>query len=141
MTFGELMASIGANPYLIFATLIVIGLSISNGMTDAPNSVATSITTRAIKPRNALILAAICNALGAFVMSFISVGVASTMVNMINFGGQYDYSLVALCSGIIGAIIWSAFVRKVGLPSSESHALIASITGSAIAICNDFSRN
>jgi PiT family inorganic phosphate transporter len=140
MTFEELISSISANPFLLVAVLLVIGLSISNGMTDAPNSVATCITTRAIKPKNALILAAVCNALGAFLMSFVSVGVASTIVNMINFGGQYNTSLVALSSGIIGAILWSFAVRKIGFPSSESHALIASITGSAIAVCNNFSR-
>ncbi len=141
MTFEELITSISVNPFLLFATLLVIGLAISNGMTDAPGSVATCITTRAIKPKNALILAAVCNALGALIMSFISVGVASTIVNMINFNGQANYSLVALSSGIVGAIAWSSFVRKVGLPSSESHALIASLTGAAIAICNDFSRH
>ncbi len=138
MTFIEVMTYAINSPILLITLLIVIGLAISDGMTDAPNSVATCIMTRAIKPKYALIISAICNALGVTVMAFFSVKVADTIANIANFNSSINMSLVALCSGLVGTIIWSAFVRRIGMPSSESHALIACITGSAIAVHNSF---
>ena len=128
-------------PVLIIVVILVVGLMLVNGMTDAPNAIATCISTRAIKPKKAIAMAAICDALGIIIMSFISSNVASTIANMVDFGNNYNQALIALCSGIVGAILWALFATKFGIPSSESHALIAGISGAAIAIKNDLSRN
>ena len=140
MTFLEYIGLLFTNPVLIIISALVFGLLIVNGMTDAPNAIATCISTRSIKPRNAIIMASIFDGLGVFIMSFVSTKVASTIANMINFENS-NYSLIALGIGIISAILWAYISSRFGIPTSESHALIAGITGAAIAISNGFSRS
>ena len=127
------------NPILIIVSVLVLGLMLVNGMTDAPNAIATCISTRAIKPKAAVIMASIFDALGVFLMTFISSNVISTMTNLVSFGDDAKVSLIALCAGIISAILWALLTKKFGIPSSESHALIAGITGAAIAISKNLS--
>ena len=141
MTLLEFLNNMLNNPVLFIISLLVLGLMLVNGMTDAPNAIATCVSTRTIKPRSAIIMAAIFDAAGVFIMSLISSNVVSTMSNLVDYGDNNSFALIALGAGIIGAILWAILATKIGIPSSESHALIASITGSAIAICNDFSRN
>ncbi len=129
------------NPIFIIPTLLVIGLSFVNGKTDATNSIATCISTRAIKPKSAIILGAISTALGLIVFSLFGAKVASTMMNLVDFGDNNTFALIGLSCGIISAILWSSLAGKLGIPSSTSHALIAGISGSAIAIKKDFSRH
>ena len=141
ITFENFINEIINNPILIVVSILVIGLMIVNGETDSPNAIATCISTRAVKPKSAVILAIIFEALGIIIMSILSSNVASTMMNIANFGDNNKVALVAICTGIISAIIWALVSTKYGIPSSESHALIAGISGAAIAINNSFSRN
>ena len=72
MTIQAFITSLINNPILIFFTLLVLGLMIVNGATDAPNAIATCISTRTIKPKEAIIMAAIFDSAGVFIMSIIS---------------------------------------------------------------------
>ena len=139
MTLIEYINCLFTNPILFIISILVLGLMVVNGMTDAPNAIATCISTRTIKPRSAIIMAAIFDAAGVFIMSLISSNVVSTMSNLVDYGDNNNYALIALSAGIIGAILWAVLATKFGIPSSESHALIAGITGSAIAINHGFS--
>lgn len=139
MTLIEFINSLISNPILLIISLLVLGLMLVNGMTDAPNAIATCVSTRTIKPRNAIIMAAIFDAGGVFIMSLISSNVVETMSNLVDYGDNKTYALIALSAGIIGAILWAVLATKFGIPSSESHALIAGITGAAIAINHGFS--
>ena len=139
ITLLDYLVNIIHNPILIIVSILVLGLMIVNGMTDAPNAIATCISTRAIKPKSAVVMAAIFDSLGVFLMTFISSKVASTMTNLVDFGDNSKVSLLALCAGIVSAILWALLTKQFGIPSSESHALIAGITGAAIAISKDFS--
>ena len=139
MTFINFLDSLIHNPILFVISLLVLGLMLVNGMTDAPNAIATCISTRTIKPRKAIIMAALFDSAGVFIMSIISANVVSTMTGLVDYGENTSYALIALSAGIIGAILWAVIATKFGIPSSESHALIAGITGAAIAINHGFS--
>ncbi len=140
ITFGNYISRIIDNPILILVSALVIGLMIVNGMTDAPNAIATCISTRAIKPKKAIYMAVIFEALGIIIMSVFSSNVATTMMNIANFGNNSKTALIAICTGIISTILWALISTKFGIPSSESHALIAGISGAAIAINKSISR-
>jgi len=76
------------NPPLVITVMLTLGTITVNGWTDAPNAIATCISTRSMKPKSAIIMAAIFNFLGVFVMTTINSKVAETIYNMVDFGGD-----------------------------------------------------
>ena len=128
-----------ANPMLLVSTLLTLGVILVNGWTDAPNAIATCVSTRAIGVRPAILMAAVFNFLGVFVMTSINASVAATIYNMVDFGGDARLSLIALCAAMAAIVIWATAAWYFGIPTSESHALIAGISGAAVAIQNNFS--
>ena len=115
----------------VFLTLCVIFL---NGCTDAPNAIATCVSTRSLNVDAAIIMAAVCNFAGVFVMTMVNSTVAATITNMVNFGGHSDQALVALSAALFSIVVWSALAWYFGIPTSESHSLIAGLSGAAIAL-------
>ena len=133
MDLGQVFTLIKEYPMLLLALFLVFGVIFINGWTDAPNAIATSISTKAIKPKKAIIMAAIFNFLGVFTMFFLSTATADTISSMVDFGTDYLMALNALSAGMIGVISWGVIAWIFGIPSSESHALIAGITGAGLA--------
>lgn len=127
------------NPMLLISTILTLGVILVNGWTDAPNAIATCVSTRAIDVRKAILMAAFFNFLGVFVMTMLNTSVAMTIYNMVDFGGDANKSLIALCAAMAAIVIWATAAWYFGIPTSESHALIAGISGAAIAIQNSFS--
>ena len=127
------------NPMLFVSTMLTLGVILVNGWTDAPNAIATCVSTRAIGVRKAIIMAAIFNFLGVLVMTTINSSVAFTIYNMVDFGGDSHLALIALCAAMAAIVIWATAAWYFGIPTSESHALIAGISGAAVAIQNSFS--
>lgn len=122
-------------PVLGIIVLLVILVTVVAGATDAPVAIATAIATRCMNPTSALILAAVANFLGLFLMSFVSTSVAETMFNMVKFDvGDAHIALLALMASLIASIAWGTFCWFCGIPASKSHSLIAGITGGAIAL-------
>ncbi|MBP3369945.1 MAG: inorganic phosphate transporter [Clostridia bacterium] len=113
--------------FLIFTVALV------NGWTDAPSAIAGCVSTRSLSPRAALILAAVCNFSGAVIMALIRPGVAQTLYGIADFGSDPHTALIALCSALISVIVWASAASFFGLPTSESHALIAGMSGAALA--------
>ena len=134
LDFNNFIKEAIQNPVLLVIMFLILGVIFVNGWIDAPNSIATSVSTHSIKPKNALIMAGIFNFLGVFVMSFISTNVAKTMYNMVNFGNDNNISLIAICSAMIAVIIWVMLAWHFGFPTSQSHALVAGISGASIAV-------
>ncbi len=122
------------NPMLLVSTLLTLGVILVNGWTDAPNAIATCVSTRAIGVRKAIIMAAIFNFLGVFVMTAISSEVAATIFEMVDFGENSKHALIGLCAAMAAIVIWATAAWYFGIPTSESHALIAGLSGAAIAI-------
>ncbi len=112
---------------LVIVVVTALAFDFTNGFHDTANSVATSISTRALAPKTAVGLAAILNFAGAF----ISLKVAATIA-----GGIVDAQIVTptvIFAGLIGAIFWNLLTWYFGLPSSSSHALIGGVVGAAFA--------
>lgn len=134
ISFTEFLNQLLTNIPLLLTTILTLGVILVNGWTDAPNAIATCVSTRAIKPRSAIIMAAVFNFLGVFVMTIINANVAQTIYNMVDFGNNPQQALIALCAALFAIVVWATTAWYFGIPTSESHALIAGISGAAIAL-------
>jgi PiT family inorganic phosphate transporter len=115
----------------LVVTIIVVALifDYTNGFHDAANAIATAVGSKSLKPRAALIIAALGNLVGAF----ISEGVAKTVGSGIIDAEVSTAGLLVVLSGLLGAIAWNLITWWFGLPSSSSHALIGGLAGAALA--------
>jgi PiT family inorganic phosphate transporter len=111
---------------VIFVVVFALGFEFLNGFNDTANAIATSVYTRALSVRRAILLAAGMNFAGALV----SKGVAQTIVEEIVNADLKEYVILA---AIIGAIIWDLVTWWFAIPSSSSHALIGSLVGATAA--------
>lgn len=134
LVFSDFLQKFFTNPTLMITVVLTMGVVFVNGWTDAPNAIATCISTRSMSPRAAIVMAAVFNFLGVLVMSFLNATVAQTIYRMVDFGGNPDAALVALCAALFAIVLWATAAWWFGIPTSESHALIAGITGAAIAL-------
>ena len=134
ITFSYFAEQVVSHPALLIAVLLTLGVILVNGWTDAPNAIATCVSTRCIDVDKAIIMAAACNFLGVLIMSLVNSKVAMTIKNMVNFGGDTDSAMIALCAAMTAIVIWAIGAWAFGIPTSESHALIAGLTGAAIAL-------
>ncbi len=134
ISFFEFLGQLMDNLPLLITVILTLGVILVNGWTDAPNAIATCVSTRAIGPRAAIFMATIFNFLGVFFMTMINANVAQTIYNMVDFGGDSHYSLIALCAALFAIVVWATAAWYFGIPTSESHALIAGISGAAIAL-------
>ena len=101
----------------------------TNGFHDAANAIATSVSTRALTPRIALLLAAVMNFVGAL----LGQEVAHTVSDTINLDAlTSNHALVIVLAALLGAITWNLITWYFGLPSSSSHALIGGLVGAAL---------
>ncbi|MFK9094118.1 anion permease [Bacillus salipaludis] len=117
---------------LILTIFIVIGalaFDFINGFHDTANAIATSVSTKALKPRQAILLAAIMNFVGALTFT----GVAKTVSKDIVDPFTLSNGSVVILAALISAILWNLLTWYYGIPSSSSHAIIGSIAGAAIA--------
>ena len=133
-SFQELLQMMGANPLLMTSILLTMGVILVNGWTDAPNAIATCVVTRCMSPRAAILMAAVFNFLGVFLMTLVNATVAETITKMVNFGDNSHEAIVALSAALFAIVLWATLAWVFGIPTSESHALIAGLTGSAIAL-------
>ena len=122
------------NPLLCVATIRTLCVVFVNGWTDAPNAIATCVVTRCISPRTAILMSAFFNFLGVFLMSMINTTVAETITQMVDFGDNSHEAVVALSAALFAIVIWAVLAWAFGIPTSECHALIAGLSGGAIAI-------
>lgn len=127
-----------SSPVLLITVLLTLGVIFVNGWTDAPNAIATCVATRAMPPRAAVFMSAVFNFLGVFVMTLINATVATTIQKMVDFNGNSEEAITALCAALFAIIVWATLAWYFGIPTSESHALIAGLSGAAIAFHGNF---
>ncbi len=137
MGFTEFLQTIWGEPLLMISVLLTVGVIFVNGWTDAPNAIATCVATRAIAPRAAVLMSAVFNFAGVLLMTLINARIADTISGMVDFGTGKEASAV-LCAALFAIILWATVAWKFGIPTSESHALIAGLTGAAVALHNGF---
>jgi PiT family inorganic phosphate transporter len=115
------------DPFVVFVLGLVLAAEFVNGWTDAPNSIATVVSTRVLSPFQALIMASVLNVLGA--MS--GTAVAATIGKGIIRAEAVNVTTVA--AAMFAIVIWSVLAWLYGLPTSESHALVAGLSGAGLA--------
>jgi len=136
VSFTEFLRLVTSNPMIALTALLTLGVILVNGWTDAPNAIATCVSTRAMKPKAAILMAAVFNFLGVFAMTLLNAKVATTIFKMVDFGSNAKEATTALCAALVAIVVWATLAWKFGIPTSESHALIAGLTGAAIAMHN-----
>jgi len=134
ISLSEFLSALISNPTLLITVILTLGVIMVNGWTDAPNAIATCVSTRSMGARSSIIMAAIFNFFGVFVMTLLNATVAQTIYNIADFGGNTSDSLIALCAALFAIVTWAVAAWRFGIPTSESHALIAGISGAAIAL-------
>jgi PiT family inorganic phosphate transporter len=116
---------------LSLAAIAVIGVVLAaefvNGWTDAPNAIATVISTRVLSPSRALLLATAFNILGAFSGTAVAATIGKGIVR------PEIINIYTVGAAMVGIVFWSTLAARYGLPTSESHALIAGLTGAGLA--------
>ncbi|WP_218921346.1 inorganic phosphate transporter [Bacillus massilinigeriensis] len=139
ITFLDFISELSIYTPLIFTTLLTLGVILVNGWTDAPNAISTCVSTRAMQPGSAIFMAAVFNLFGVVAMTMVNQKVAETIYNMVDFQGNVNDALVALCAALTAIVLWATAAWAFGIPTSESHALIAGLSGAAIALQGGFS--
>jgi inorganic phosphate transporter, PiT family len=112
---------------LIAVVVVALFFDFTNGFHDTANSIATTVSTRALSPRTAVAMAAVLNVAGAFVSFEVAATIAKGIVD------QEAITLSIVLAGLVGAITWNLVTWFFGLPSSSSHALIGGMLGSGVA--------
>ena len=133
VTFSTFLGQIVSNPVLAVTVILALGAIFVNGWTDAPNAIATCVTTRCMPARAAILMSAAFNFLGVLIMTHFNASVANTISHIVDFGGNSTMRSPAYarrCSPSSSTAHSVAF----GIPTSQSHSLIAGLTGAAIAL-------
>jgi inorganic phosphate transporter, PiT family len=115
-----------------FLLLVVIGFAVAfdyiNGFHDTANAIATSVSTRALKPEQAILLSATANFVGALT----GTAVAKTIASGLATTPEGHAGQVIVAAALVGAIVWNLVTWRLGIPSSSSHALIGGLLGAVI---------
>jgi len=119
---------------LTVTVLLTLGVLLVNGWTDAPNAITCAVVTHAMTFSGAAALAAACNFLGVLTVTAVNASVARTVYEIADFGGDAHAACIALCAAMAAIVLWATAAWALGIPTSESHALIAGVSGAAIAL-------
>ena len=121
-------------PGLLPVALLTLGVILVNGWTDAPNAIATAVASKALSFSAAAVLAAACNLLGALLSAIYFPAVTRTVLELAQLGRDRQTALWALCAAMASIVIWSTAAWLFGIPTSESHGLLAGLTGASLAL-------
>lgn len=139
LSFLSYLTELSRSPTLTLVTLLTLAVVLVNGWTDAPNAIAGAVVTGALSFRRAVLLAALCNFLGVLCVTSVNASVAETVYSIASFHGGQKAALTALCAAMCAIVLWAAGAWYFGIPTSEGHALVAGISGAAIALERNFS--
>lgn len=116
---------------VVLVVALALGFDYTNGFHDAANAIATSVSTRALTPRAALVMAAIMNFVGALLGTSVAQTIATSIVDLTD--AEPHRALIVIVCALFGAIVWNLITWWFGLPSSSTHALIGGLVGAGIA--------
>ena len=120
-------------PSYIITVLLILAVIFVNGWTDAPNAIATCVSTKCLSMKKAVLMAAILNLAGVVIMTILLPHVVNTMQDLVILSPDDPSSIVTLCAALFSIVLWAVIAWWFGIPTSESHGLIAGITGAALA--------
>ncbi len=116
----------GLTVALVAVLVLAVSFDYINGFHDTANAIATSVATRALRPRNAVLMAAAFNFIGAFAGTAVANTIGAGLVN------EQTSTTAVVAAALLGAIAWNLVTWRLGLPSSSSHALIGGLLGATI---------
>jgi len=116
---------------VVLVVALALSFDYTNGFHDAANAIATSVSTRALTPRAALLMAAVMNFTGALLGTEVAETIATSIVDLQDVP-SHTALVVVLCA-LVGAIVWNLITWWFGLPSSSTHALIGGLVGAGLA--------
>ncbi len=120
--------------FSVFLTVaITLSVAFVNGCTDAPNAIASSVSTRCMSLKKAVVLAAVFDFLGSVSACLFSRKVTETIIEIASFGKNPKEALISLSAAMSAVVIWATAAWAFGIPTSESHALVAGLIGAGIA--------
>jgi inorganic phosphate transporter, PiT family len=119
----------GFTPLVVLVVVLAVVFDYVNGFHDTANAIATSVSTRALRPSHAILMSATANFLGALTGTAVATTIAKGIATIP--GG--DDGQIVVCAALVGAITWNLLTWRLGIPSSSSHALIGGLIGAAIA--------
>ncbi len=137
--FIELISAAGESRTFLLGLILLATVIMVNGWTDAPNAIATCVSTRAMSCGGAVVMASAANLIGVFSSLVLGARVASTVSELAFLSEDGYRASIALISALCAVILWAILAWRHGLPTSESHALIAGICGSSVAGGGSFS--
>ena len=117
----------GIETSTLVVLLLVLAAEFVNGWTDAPNAIATVVSTRVLRPYPAVLMATALNIAGAFAGQAVAQTIGKGIVNPVII------NLQTIATAMIAVVCWSMLAWTRGLPTSESHALVAGLSGAALA--------
>src|SRR3954454_16305497 len=115
----------GFSLLLIMVVVLAVGFDYINGFHDTANAIATSVSTRALRPTHAILMSATANFVGALT----GTAVAKTIASGIATTPSGDAGQIIVVAALLGAIAWNLLTWRLGIPSSSSHALIGGLIG------------
>lgn len=113
---------------IVIVVVLAVSFDFTNGFHDTANAIATTVSTRALSPRRAVILAGTLNLVGALTFT----GVAQTIGGKIANPLKLSHGMTVVLAALIAAIIWNLVTWSFGIPSSSSHALIGGLSGAVV---------
>ena len=132
------MLDVLSSPALVLTALLTLAVVLVNGWTDAPNAIAPAVASGSVSFRGGVALAAVCNLLGVWLVCLLAPAVADTIYSIADFGGDSAAALTALTAAMAAIMLWAVLAWWFGIPTSESHALVAGVTGAAVALQGSF---
>ena len=134
LSLFDFLRRAAANPALAVTVLLLLAVILVNGWTDAPNAIASAVVSGALPFRRAAWLAAACNLLGSLWAAAAGGAVSETIFSIADFGRSTSAALAALCAAMAAIVCWAVLAWRFGIPTSESHALVAGLSGAAAAL-------
>jgi PiT family inorganic phosphate transporter len=123
-----MLETVMSNPGLMLVLVLVLGAEFVNGATDAPNAIATVVSTRVLRPMMAVLVAVLLNVWGAFTGTAVALTIAKGILDP-----SAPITLTTVGAAMTAIIIWSSLAWRFGIPTSESHALVAGLAGAGLA--------
>jgi len=142
MELPEFFSLMNVHPWAYVALFFNFGVVFINGWTDAPNCIATCVTTHCLEPKKAIVMAAIGNLIGTILVGFLAKylsnvtgDVSQTIAGIVDLSSfALDHALIAVAFGLFANILFSLGCTYCGFPSSQSNALVGGLTGGAMAL-------
>jgi PiT family inorganic phosphate transporter len=119
------------DPFLVLIISLALGFAVVNGFNDAANAVAASVGSRALSPRNAIIIAAVSNMAGTATGTAVAITIGKGIL-IPEVISQFEY--VPVMAGLASVIVWGAIATRYGLPISLTHGFVAGLAAAGIAV-------